>query len=398
MEKVSAKMFFTVMWRGVCQALGWFFGLFGYKRDGKFAKCVWGLFATIAAVVMLIVAGALVCFLWDEVGRKWWFQQTNCGKVICSHCTPIKNDIYFHDSENDKGYIFNIRTGKKLVKHVAWISMPMDKDSLVCFSNGKKRGYFSKNTGRVVVEPKYDRAWVFSEGLACVEDAGAVKFIDGTGKVVIDKNPAIQPNMDGYMFHGGFCVVNTDDELYGLMDKTGRFVLPLEYDLIEPKIDFRLWLVKKGDEMGVIDQELRPVVPLTKCTINLSDETIDVTMPDHTIRKYDLHGELINDFYITGIRMLEYEKDEIVYQKVENGDNDSDVYEYAETESYHPKATARLRAYVAGDGYEGLMNAEGHVVVMPLYKNITAIGNDLYLCNVTDYDNVIVNGKGEVVK
>ena len=25
-------MFFTVMWRGLCQALGWFFGLFGYKR------------------------------------------------------------------------------------------------------------------------------------------------------------------------------------------------------------------------------------------------------------------------------------------------------------------------------------------------------------------------------
>ena len=46
MEKVSTKEFFTVMWRGVRQALGWFFGLFGYKRDGKFAKCVWGLFAT----------------------------------------------------------------------------------------------------------------------------------------------------------------------------------------------------------------------------------------------------------------------------------------------------------------------------------------------------------------
>lgn len=42
MKRVSVRMFFTVMWRGMCQALGWFFGLFGYKRDGKFAKCVWG--------------------------------------------------------------------------------------------------------------------------------------------------------------------------------------------------------------------------------------------------------------------------------------------------------------------------------------------------------------------
>ena len=49
-------MFFTVMWRGLCQALGWLFGLFGYKRDGKFAKCVWGMFATSAAVIVGIFA------------------------------------------------------------------------------------------------------------------------------------------------------------------------------------------------------------------------------------------------------------------------------------------------------------------------------------------------------
>lgn len=28
-------MFFMVLWRDLCQALGWFFGLFGYKRDGN---------------------------------------------------------------------------------------------------------------------------------------------------------------------------------------------------------------------------------------------------------------------------------------------------------------------------------------------------------------------------
>ena len=67
-------------------------------------------------------------------------------------------------------------------------------------------------------------------------------------------------------------------------------------------------------------------------------------------------------------------------------------------ESYHPKATARLRAYVAGDGYEGLMTAEGHVVTMPLYWDIEAFDYDLYLCTSTNDDKVIVNGKGEIVK
>ena len=67
-------------------------------------------------------------------------------------------------------------------------------------------------------------------------------------------------------------------------------------------------------------------------------------------------------------------------------------------DSYHPKATARLRAYVAGDGYEGLMTANGHKVSMPLYKDIEALGYDLYLCTTTNYDKLVINGKGEVVR
>ena len=44
------------------------------------------------------------------------------------------------------------------------------------------------------------------------------------------------------------------------------------------------------------------------------------------------------------------------------------------------------------------MTSDGHVVMMPLYKDIEAIGHDLYLCTSTNYDKVIVNGKGEIVK
>ena len=59
---------------------------------------------------------------------------------------------------------------------------PLGKDTLVCFSDGKKRGYFSKNTGKVIIEPKYVHAWVFSDGLASVEEDGYIKFFDeGSG-------------------------------------------------------------------------------------------------------------------------------------------------------------------------------------------------------------------------
>lgn len=175
-------MFFTVLWRGLCQALGRFFGLFGYKRDGKFAKCVWGLFATSAAVVMGIFAVAVVCAVGEEVCDWYGRQHRNCDDPYCYENTFISRDIYFHNHDDGKGYIYNIRTGEKYLKHVAWIAKPTDKDSLICFSDGKKRGYFSKNTGQVVIEPKYSHAWIFSEGLASVEEDGYIKFIDGTGR------------------------------------------------------------------------------------------------------------------------------------------------------------------------------------------------------------------------
>jgi hypothetical protein len=216
--------------------------------------------------------------------------------------------------------------------------------------------------------------------------------------VVIDKKMAYIPNMEGYVFHGGYCVVDTDDgEQCGLMDVTGKIVLPMEYSHICPSNNFKYWLVQKGKEMAVLDNSLKHILPLSECSIHIGDGTIDVTMPDHTMRKYDMDGILINDFYITSVRMLEYEKEEIVYQKnttVEDGD---DIVKELD-EYYHPRATARLRAYVAGDGYEGLMTADGHKVTMPLYWNIEALDHDLYLCSSKDDDKVIVNGKGEIVR
>ena len=398
MKKVSVRMFFTVLWRGLCQALGWFFGLFGYKRDGKFAKCVWGLFATSAALITGFFAIALICVVSGEIYDWYERQHRNCDDPFCYQNTFISRDIYFHNHDNGMGYIYNIRTGEKFVKHVAWIAKPMDKDSLICFSDGKKRGYFSKNTGRVVIEPKYDHAWIFSDGLASVEEDGYIKFIDATGKVVIDKKMAYIPDMQGYVFHAGYCVVDTDDgEQCGLMDKKGNIVLPMEYSSIRPANDFKLWLLKKGEEMAVLDSNLNPVLPLSKCSIYIDEGTIDVTLPDHTMRKYDYKGALINDFYISSVRMLEYQKEEIAYRKNTTVDDGDGVMEEKE-EYYHPKATARLRAYVAGDGFEGLMTADGHVVTMPIYEDIGAIANDLYLCTCTNYDMVIVNGRGEIVK
>ena len=402
MKKVSIKLFFSVMWKGVCQAVGWFFGLFGYKRDGKFAKCVWGVFATSAAIFMAILAFAMILAMIDQYKPR----HAECEDPDCFENTFVSRDIYYHDHEDGKGYVFNALTGERTVKHIAWIAKPLGEDSLVCYSDGKKRGYFNKFTGKVAIPAKYDHAWIFSDGLASVEEDGFIKFIDATGKVAFEPGLRYHPWMDGFVFHWGYCVIyNEDNDLYALIDKTGKTVLPAEYKNIQICRD-SLICVEKGELMGVLDKNMKPILPLMECSITSCSESIDVVMPDNTMRKYDLNGKLIDGFYVSSVQLLEYETDAVAYLKTDtqtlnSSDEESEWSNGVDDEAaayYHPKATARLRAYTAGNDYQGLMTADGHIVTLPSYSSIEAIGPDLYLCQ-TDYSSgIVLNGKGQVVK
>lgn len=369
------------------------------KELSSFVWTAWKFIAGCAAVVVIVWG---VTSLW-EIAESFYndhFKEDYCYDPNCYRSVSIGPGIYYHENDG-KGYVFNSMTSKKTIKRVSWIAEPNEdsEDSLVCFSNGKKRGYFNMYTGEVVIEPKYDHAWIFSDGLASVDENGRIKFIDNTGKVVIDRDDMTYvPGMDGYVFHGGYCLIGEYGH-YGLLDKAGVMVLPQEYKTIDLCEKYDLWLVKKDEEMAVLDKNLNPVVPFMESDIYIDEGTIDATMPDHTMRKYDLSGKLIYDFYISSVRMLEYEKDEILYKRevTEDCDENGAPVQHVETEAYHPKATARLRAYVS-DYHDGLITADGHIVTMPLYKDIEAIGHDLYLCTSTNCDKVVVNGKGEIVR
>ena len=110
MKKISVRLFFTVLWRGLCQALGWFFGLFGYKGDGKFAKCVWGLFATSVTVILAVFAVVLVTSIGETIYDKY-YKEAHCYDPDCNYSEYISKNVYFHNLDDGKGYVFNSLTG-----------------------------------------------------------------------------------------------------------------------------------------------------------------------------------------------------------------------------------------------------------------------------------------------
>jgi hypothetical protein len=86
-----------------------------------------------------------------------------------------------------------------------------------------KYGYKEK-TGKVIVEPKYDLAYDFDEGLAAVRLNGKYGYVDVKGREVV---PLKYENT--WKFIGGYAAVKLDGK-FGFIDKEGAEVIPPIYE------------------------------------------------------------------------------------------------------------------------------------------------------------------------
>lgn len=249
-----------------------------------------------------------------------------------------------------------------------------------------------------MIPAKHKYAWVFSNGLASVYEDGVIKFIDTKDNIAFDREVAYKEDMDGYVFHDGYCIVDSDgDDKYGLINTKGETVVPEEYHTIRVTPNMKYWTLVKGDESGVYDRNLKPIIPMMECWMFAGYTGIEVIMPDNTMRWYDYNGKLVQDFCIKNCEPMEYDTEE-TYQSLETyTDDDGDEHEYL-SEPRNKTARARLFKYEAGNNMCGLMTQDGHFITMPLYKDIQAVGPDMYLCEIGGNAKVLVDGKGNVVK
>ena len=86
-----------------------------------------------------------------------------------------------------------------------------------------KYGYIDIK-GKIVVQPKYDFAWEFREGMSPVKLNGKYGYMNEKGIEVIT------PRYDhAWMFSDGLSVVKIGDK-YGFIDQSGKLVVPAIYD------------------------------------------------------------------------------------------------------------------------------------------------------------------------
>lgn len=396
------KKYLFFFWKGLTGILAalaeWVTVILGMKDDSKYGvftrRIVGTCFAILVFVFTLTSLWTFCEKAWEEVDCKWFEPE----KIDWYDNQELSNFITYHKEEyGNNGYLFN-QDKKKILKSVAWIAKPLGEDSLVCYSDGHKRGYFNMYTGKVAIKPSFSHAWIFSDGLASVDDNGWIKFIDHMGNVVIDNHIPFRPDMDGYVFHNGHCIIqNEKGDGFGLIDKQGKWALLPEYKNIESTDSF--WIVSNGKEKTVLNACLQTVIPFMNASIWINGNTIEVTMADHTIRTYSLSGEIIEDFHISEVSQLYYDTNEILYNSTKQYDDEGNLISETNNDSASTRsAIAHCRRYQAEYNWYGLMTPDGHVITSPSYSDITAIGQDLYLCK-TDYEHgIIIDGKGNRVK
>jgi len=395
----SMKRAVILFWHGLTALLtgiaGWFTVILGMREDSKYGKFLRRTVGSCFAFLMLLLA----------VAAGWDFCRTACYRLALDRhfddsyydTQYISRSVTYYTYYDEDGYL-KTSDGKKTITGIKWIAKPLGQDSLVCYSDGKKRGYFNMFTGKPVVEPKYSHAWIFSDGLASVDDGGWIKFIDASGKVVIDLKIPYIPGAEDYVFHNDRCIVHNERrDRFGMIDKHGKWVLKPEYFSIYPSGKYLV--VDNGEGKSVLDSTLNTVIPFMKGNIWVNDEYISVTLSSHIIQRYSLTGELINDFYVNDVSYMTYESDELRYTTSKNYDDEGNMT--SETEDAEPQPIAKMarcRRYEAETGWYGLMTTDGKVLTPPSYSEIKAIGYDMYLCKDNDEDGVILNGKGERIR
>lgn len=298
--------------------------------------CVW-------AVISIIAAAAIIasCSENEPIAEK----PSEEGLLLNDDLVAIKED-------DGNITIKNTQTGEVTAEKIKfdWTSSSPN-DSLGVFCTDKKRGYYNSYTGKIVIPAQYRRAWVFSEGLAAVQKNGMIGFINRKGDVVIPFRYPYHGNpLSSFVFENGHCIVADTTGKCGVINRKGEWIIHPKYDNIDAYEEYVI-----ASSAGVRKQ---------------------LTYEEKTI----------NSFVVDNIKALTFMEKE----RYENKDGEI-VYLDIEVKT-------GLFSYSVG-GRCGLMDANCRRLTDPLYSRIIAVDKNMYRALLLDsYSEVILNGKGEVMK
>jgi hypothetical protein len=247
-------------------------------------------------------------------------------------------------------------------------------DTLVPFRINKKWGYFSLNSGKVIIKPdakNFDKAYPFDHktGLAAVSVNGKVGFITKSGVFSISPRfPFCENYVDDICFDEGYAIIPVFGHTgfkYGLIDTSGQYILPPVYDYIgESEADgFRN--INLDKMQGIVDSTLHFVIPLTAEYNDISITRVGFIVSESERGKQSLlafDGKTkLTDFILDGISPL----------KIERLSKSSDEDDESESDNENFYSSEYLKFTI--NDLVGVLKCNGKIIVRSQWDDISLL-------------------------
>ena len=343
-----------------------------WKKSAKWIhRTIVVSFALIALGFVALVAYALYE---DNYGRYWY------------HDEELSEDVVVYYFSDDKYRVYNNSTNKYTTPRIDWVTDAASGDSLGVYAVGGRRGYINVKNGEIIINAKtndYEKAWVFSDGLAAVMKDGKVGFINVDNELVIPFQFDYSSNRwgdTGYLFHDGYCVMTNKDGKFGLIDISGNWVVEPEYDELWNAHKTGNRIVVNDGKHGVLDSCGNVVYPTEYFYIDIWEDGFVLTKDGRKWQE-DYEGNIVNPFVIDGVNC--YMKYPVSYSN-ENG------VEYALSD---------YAEYFVNRN-SGIMNRiTGKPITPALFEDVNMISDKLFeVQDAETYDWYIIDIDGNIVK
>lgn len=135
---------------------------------------IWRIVVAIGMTSLVLLA-VIFSYMFYQNELK---NEANCSWTESSEYS----DKYIYEHTATTVRLKEVDTEKYLTPELSTIFTDNIKDSITVFIHNRKRGFLNLYTGEIVIPAKFDRAWVFSEGLGAVAMDDKVGFVNSKGE------------------------------------------------------------------------------------------------------------------------------------------------------------------------------------------------------------------------
>ena len=242
------------------------------------------------------------------------------------------------------------------------------------------------NTGKLIIKPKYDHISVAPNGLFEVSINNKIGFLNSKGKAVV---PVVYKSVNSNkMYEEGLVAIQNEDSMWGFLDGNGKVAIPFIYSEARNFVNGVAYVVK-DDKSFYIDKTGKETLPFNIDSSKNKDLLSKLKIYDKYyynngafyVEKDGYHGVL--DMSGNIVVPLKYDRVYVVENGLYKVENSNNRYLFYDKSGKLITNTPYDYAFFTGDKF---------IQVSQMRKNPTA--NDY---TVYDLDEGLIDNKGNVI-